>query len=258
MTTASLNVKRFVELDLLRGLAVIAMVFYHVIVDLVFFFGATIPVDLFGLGWAWGSHIIAGTFLVLVGISLYIKRQRQITSQLDGRWWLSDLKRGLMIFGLGVVITIFSWVFMPAWMIWFGILQLIGASIILTLPFLSKSWVGWLGVAVIACGVMVGQLTIFPDTLILLPFGLYPLGWQSFDYFPLFPWWGVVLIGASVGQRWYAHGQRQWDIPKYILQLIKAQFSQPIIWSGRHALLIYLLHQPLLLLFFYLLFWLWP
>lgn len=248
---------RFPELDWLRGLAVMAMIVYHAVVDWYFFFGRQLPFSIFGPGWRIGSYLIAGTFLVLVGISLYIKRVRQnlvsTKSVTSPPWWQSSVQHGLIIFAWGFVITLTTALFIPEWVIWFGILQLIGASIILSLPFLLMKRVLWLGIAIIAAGVIINHLPISANSLVLLPFGFHPQSIQSFDYFPLLPWWGVVLIGVGIGQRWYAGGQRRWHFSGRFSSIVNDHFSLPVIWVGQHALLLYLIHQPILLLLFYLL-----
>lgn len=257
MQVLRLKSGRFPELDWLRGLAVLAMIMYHAVVDWYFFFGRQLPFSIFGTGWRIGSYLIAGTFLMLVGISLYIKRARQnltpSKSTTSAQWWRSSVQHGLLIFGWGFVITLITALLIPEWIIWFGILQLIGAAIILSLPFLLMKRVFWFGVVIIAVGVTINQLPISVSSLALLPFGLHPQSIQSFDYFPLLPWWGVVLVGVGIGQRWYAGGQRRWYFSVRLSSIVDSRFSLPLIWVGQHALLIYLIHQPILLLLFYLL-----
>ena len=61
----------------------------------------------------------------------------------------------------------------------------------------------------------------------------------TLDYFPLLPWFGVVLLGIYFGKLLYPKGKRRFNINlenKYLSFL------------GRHSLIIYLLHQPILIL----------
>lgn len=77
----------------------------------------------------------------------------------------------------------------------------------------------------------------------LLPFGIYPAGFTSVDYTPLFPWFGVVLIGIGIGNFLYTGGVRQFAVPR-----LPDLFSAPLAFLGRHSLLIYLVHQPVIII----------
>ncbi|WP_369425780.1 heparan-alpha-glucosaminide N-acetyltransferase domain-containing protein [Methanothrix sp.] len=76
----------------------------------------------------------------------------------------------------------------------------------------------------------------------LLPLGMAPSDFTSLDYVPLIPWFGVFLLGMSAGMCLYPNGRRRFDIPP----------APPcsrgwIITAGRRSLLIYLIHQPIIL-----------
>ena len=129
--------ERFWEIDILRGVAVIAMVLYHFSYDLAYFVGL-FDVVFFrsGVGLNIG-RMIGGTFIFLAGLSLTLSYGRAVVSQPSGGtlFW-KYLGRGLRIFSYGLLITLFTWIFVPNEMIVFGILHLIGASIVLAYPFL--------------------------------------------------------------------------------------------------------------------------
>ncbi len=63
------------------------------------------------------------------------------------------------------------------------------------------------------------------------------------DYVPVFPWFGFVLLGLAGGRQLRSTAAR--------VGPVAAGWSNPVgrvlIWSGRRSLIIYLLHQPLLL-----------
>jgi uncharacterized membrane protein len=60
------------------------------------------------------------------------------------------------------------------------------------------------------------------------------------DYVPLLPWFGVVLVGIAVG--WWVVERRlrasQW---------VSRASAQWLIWLGRHSLLVYMVHQPIMI-----------
>jgi len=103
-----------------------------------------------------------------------------------------------------------------------------------------------LGIVFIALGIYVKNLTVsFPWFLWL---GLTPARFYSIDYFPLLPWFGVVLIGVFFGNSLYPHYTRNF----YLHDLSKFAVIRFLTFLGRHSLLIYLIHQPVLIASLYL------
>ena len=114
------RLSRFWEVDALRGLAIIGMIVYHLIWDLDFF-GYNVSVsglDVF-------QKVVAGTFILLVGVSLALSYARKARS------WDYYFKRGLMVFGWGMVITVVTKLVLEGSYVRFGVLHLIGVSIAL-------------------------------------------------------------------------------------------------------------------------------
>ena len=115
---------RFWEVDSLRGLAIIGMVVYHFLWDLNFF-GYSVGVS------SILQKIVAGTFILLVGVSLTLSYSRK------PKKWDYYVKRGLMIFAWGVVITVVTKLVLGQSYVRFGILHLIGLSVALGYFFLK-------------------------------------------------------------------------------------------------------------------------
>jgi uncharacterized membrane protein len=211
------------------------MVVYHFTYDLYAFGGY--DVDAVSGFWARFADATASLFLLLVGVSLAITAAREDSTG-SGGFWRHGL-RGLRIFGYGMLLTA---VFLAFGMgiVAFGILHLIGVSIVLAYPFLKLRLTNlFLGIAVFASGLYVqaGAPTGSPW---LLPFGVVPEGWIMPDYRPLLPWFGVVLGGLFLGNVVYGRG-RPAGLP------VRAPtVARPLLPLGRNSLLIYLVHQPLL------------
>ena len=74
-------------------------------------------------------------------------------------------------------------------------------------------------------------------------------GVQTLDQLPLFPYLGYFLLGSAIGQTLYASGEPFWKGERGLLHT----FGRPIRFMGRHALFVYLFHQPVLLSFLWLL-----
>jgi uncharacterized membrane protein len=231
---------RYWELDVCRGLAILLMVSYHLIFDLAFFGYYDIPVTT-GL-WRLYGHTSATLFLLLVGTGLTIGYVRRSAHAGRPPAYRGYLARGMKLLGWGGVITLLSWIYLGQPVILFGILHLIGSSIMLAHPFLRLGKTNAIiGLALLLAG---GWLNTIPVTqLWLLWLGLRPPRFHQLDWFPLLPWFGLVLIGVAIGTYLYPGGRRRFDLPAWDAQPGIIQLA----WLGRHSLLIYLVHQPILL-----------
>jgi uncharacterized membrane protein len=239
----SLN-ERFWEIDSLRGLAIIMMITYHFIFDLTFFGIYSFDVN---SGFLWFfARVTAFTFIFLMGVSLTLSSSR---AKITGKRILFKkyLKRGLKIFSLGLLITLATWIFIPQGFIIFGVLHFIGLSIILAYPFLKHKYLNlFLGISFIIMGIYLGNFTFDFSWLVWL--GFIPNTLQTVDYFPILPWFGVVLIGLFFGRILYKNYNRQFKIP----DLSKKYFIKTFSYLGRNSLIIYLIHQPILIIILYL------
>ena len=224
---------RFWEVDAARGVAIIMMVIYHTTYDLDTLGGYDIQ-STSGY-WALFADVTAGLFLVLVGVSLAISRTR--TRRTGWSLFRKYLARGLRILAYGMVLTV---VFLALGMgvVAFGILHLIGVSIILAFPFLRLRFANLvLGALIFASGLYIMALDPTSQSRWLLPFGVVPEGVMMPDYRPLLPWFGVVLIGLFFGNVVYGSGRRLSDKAPVL--------ARPLLPLGRTSLFIYLIHQPI-------------
>ncbi len=102
-----------------------------------------------------------------------------------------------------MLITLVFWV-LDLGVVVFGILRLIGASIVLAYPFLRLRWAsGLLGLLLVALGayLQTEHVAVTGSIGILLtPLGIEPEGLFMPDYRPLLPWFGVVLLGLYFGK----------------------------------------------------------
>ena len=223
---------RFIELDLFRGFAITGMIFFHVMWDLNYFGLVSLDNGLYG----WGRMFVP-VFLVLVGICLTLASARKTTKQL--------LLRGAEIFGLGMIITLTTLIFMPERPILFGALHCIGLSIILSVPLLRLRYYNiTIATAIILTGFFTWLPHVKNPNALQLAVGIHQHGvWNyTIDYFPLFPWLGVVLLGVALGNLLYKNGERRFPFPDISRYMPARLFS----WLGRHSLLIYLAHQPII------------
>lgn len=239
--------QRFWEIDALRGIAILMMIIYHVLFDLNYFgFTSTDlnspPVLVF-------LYPVGALFLLLVGISLTLSYNRVKNTLTKTQLQLKYLKRGTSIFGLGLLITLVTWVYPHDGYIIFGVLHCIGLSILLAYPFLNTRRSALL---VGLCCIVIGVVLRFSGTVDfpwLLWLGFVPSSFYTLDYFPLLPWFGVVLIGIFLGNTLYKNNTRIFTLkenPGFI-------GTRLLCLLGRHSLVIYLLHQLLIVGILYLL-----
>ena len=226
--------------DALRGLALLNMLAYHALYDWVDVFGHT-------GGWynvsAPGCHLwqqyICWSFILLSGFSLPLARR--------------PVRNGLLVAACAALLTAATVLFLPSESIWFGVLHLNAAAVLLTClvrPLLQRIPAKAGLAASAALFALTNQL---PQGFIgfeglrlcALPAGLYRanLFWlglpdltrfSSADYFPLLPWVFLFWCGVFLARLWHP-GRGE---PPAALQ--------PLCAIGRSTLPVYMLHQPVL------------
>ena len=231
---------RYWEIDTFRGFAVFEMMVYHFLFDGVYLGIFSVPL------YAWWMRIflfsIGGLFLLLVGVSIAVAvpRLRRRGDERDVWYWAG--RRSLIIFGLGMLVSVGTFLWDPVCFVKFGVLHCIGMCIVLAIPFEKRSfwWSIGAGSLCIALGVLLyDQVVSVPYFFI---FGLTYPGFCSLDFFPLLPWFGVVLWGVAIGKMLYPQGKRRFDLVDCSENVVVSLLS----FVGRHSLLVYLLHQPII------------
>ena len=218
-------------LDLLRGVCLISMILYHGMWNLVYMFGVSAPWYRGLPGTIW-QQSICQTFLILSGFCFHFSR--------------NHLKRGLLIFGGGVVVSLVTLILMPQNRILFGILTCTGSCMLLMIP-LSKLLrhvppIPGAAVSFAAFWLLRLEEGNFPSWLCRNYFtawlGFPPADFWSTDYFPLIPWIFLFILGYFLYRFLHPRG---WD------EKLFSNGRVPVLnWLGRHALPVYLLHQPVL------------
>jgi len=237
---------RFWEIDALRGVAIVMMVIYHLMWDLLFF-GVFTNLALQQGFWKYFQRTTASTFIFLVGVALVVSYKRDMNHTKAN--FRKFLWRGAKIFGWGMILSVLVRL-AGVGRIDFGILHLIGAAIILAYPFLGYRWSN-IGLWALLNGVGYLLQPVGVGTTWLVWLGIKPTAYYYLDYFPLIPWFGVVLLGIGVGNLLYGNNQRRFSLPT-LSHLAPVHGLQ---WLGRRSLVIYLLHQPVLFALLFAIFW---
>ena len=230
---------RYALLDELRGLDLVSMMLYHACWDLVFLFDVNMRWYAGTPGRLW-QQTICWVFILLSGFCAPF-----------GRYML---RRGTVVFGAGAVVTLATLVFMPEGRVIFGVLTFLGAAMLLTgvLEPLLKKVMPAVGLAVSAVLFAVcypvglgwvglgGWKLMLPQSLYANYFtaflGFYPDWFYSADYFGLLPWlflfWAGYYLHKAVGRR--------------RMEPLRRPVCPALGWMGRHSLLLYLLHRPVI------------
>ena len=233
------SASRFWEIDAARGIAIFMMIVFHTVFDISFFQIAHVNVST-GF-WRWFAMATASLFLLLVGTSLVVSHARSAVDLSGFALIKKFLYRGAGILSLGLLVTLVTWLYLREGFIIFGILHLIGVSVMLALFFFRFGKYNLLlGLLCIAAGFFIGSVH---GPVWLLPLGIVPASFISVDYTPLIPWFGMVLVGMGVGEFLYSGGVRRFGMP-HLPELPAHLLAFP----GRHSVVIYLVHQPVIIL----------
>ena len=217
--------RRFDVLDGWRTLAIALMTVYHFLYDLALF-GVISWQQLFSPALNVMQKVTCGSFILLAGASARFSR--------------SNLRRALTVLLAGAAVEIGAAV--GGQTIRFGILMFLGVSMLLY-HFAGK-WLQKIPGPLLAtgCGVLfpltkwwTGRTPV--SVRWLYPVGFLSPGFYSTDYFPLFPWLFLFFVGTALGG---------WCLEQRESKILTASLPGALTWPGRHSLLIYVLHQPVL------------
>lgn len=224
--------ERLAAIDTLRGVALVAMVLYH-LVWMLNLFGYT-HFDLFNDPfWLFARAAILCSFLFISGFVM------GLSGSMPRSWPRFFRRLGLLALAAGLVTLSTLWAFPNAY-IFFGVLHCLAVGAVLALAFMRLPW--WAVAVAALIWLSIPHLPVTPsfDQPWLLWLGLVSRLPVTNDYVPLFPWFGVVLLGLSIGK--FAHGWPGW--PALAERL---PHSWLLSWPGRHSLPFYLAHPPIIL-----------
>ncbi len=233
--------RRHMSIDVARGCALAMMIAYHFTFDINLFarLGIDFNQDPLWLGF---RAVIVSLFLLLVGVSQSLVQQQGFDR-------LRYLRRLVLLIVCAGLVTLGSRMMFPTTYIFFGILHLIALASILGLLTIRLGRLGLVaGIVMIIMGIFFSHAWF--DQPALQWIGLMTHKPFAEDYVPLLPWFGVVLVGQFLGQLLYRRPAgariRDWSSTAPPFRLLA--------FSGRHSLMIYMVHQPVLFGLLYLCF----
>ena len=244
MESLTLQAKiRYHLLDEMRGFAVVCMVFYHGFYTLFSEFSLKaggLLLDFFMPA----QPFFAAFFILLSGVSSSFTR--------------SNLRRGFKLLLLSIALTAATFLltfFDINEQIVFGILTLLAISMLLVAvveKYIDKINLNF---GAMICLILFLILYNVPNGYLgfgsfshKLPTSIYESDWlfwlgfpsvefYSSDYFPIIPWIFIFFCGVFLGRY-----SRVGKFPPFF----KKKYIPPLDFVGRHALIIYILHQPII------------
>ena len=226
---------RIAAIDIARGVAIVAMVVYHFSWDLAFLgFVDFDPTQ--SLPWIAFQKSIVGSFIFLTGVSLVLAHR-------DGIRWRPFWKRFAFIAGAAILVSLGTYAFSGEHFVYFGVLHAIAIFSILGLAFLRARLF-----IVVAVALFIIVLPLFVSSPLFGErvwswIGLWDVPPPTEDLVPFFPWFGVTL-GGIAASRWALAG----DVATRLAGFRGlSPLSRTLARLGRWSLIIYILHQPILI-----------
>ena len=211
---------RIDELDSLRATALVMMLISNFVSDLDYF-GIMEVVK--GDKWWWLARVTAFLFVSISGISYFLAHQKEYD-------FMITLKRTQRLIFWAFAITLVTYFFAPDAYIRFGVLHLLALASIVAFPVARKP--------LYAFGIGVFLLVIpLSSNSNLVWLGLQETGTFAVDYFPLNPWLGIFFIFLSAACKIYPAGK----------PVLSFKWPEKWLWFGRNTLIVYVIHQPILI-----------
>lgn len=236
---------RYGYLDALRGITLISMMLYHTVWDLVYLAGADWEWFRTDAAFLW-QQSICWSFILLSGFCWSLGKRR--------------LYHGLTVLGAGILISAVTWIFAYNERITFGILTFLGTAMLLLIPlekilrripaaaggaasflcFLFTKGIndGYLGFESRIFGRIELSRSLYQKGYLFSFFGFPDESFYSADYFSVFPWIFLFVTGYFL----YRICERKNLLARMALHIPRLPFEI----LGRHSLIIYLLHQPVI------------
>jgi uncharacterized membrane protein len=224
------NRERRQSIDVYRGLAILGMAAYHATWDLNYY-----RIIVVGIGvdavWFVIQRSILTAFLLLAGAGLWLAHKHGID-------WRNFWKREAILVAAALGVSAVTWFQFGEYFAYFGVLHAIALSSLLALPLVRAPIWAAIGVAIVFLFLPAVFVSDLFNTRWLAWIGFFTAVPETADLVPMFPWFGVVLLGML--------GMRLLESAPVFTWSSGALWARTLAWIGRWSLIIYLVHQPLL------------
>lgn len=222
---------RILAIDFIKGIDIVFMVLFNYSITLDYFNLVEIPSS-----YLYHSILpisIASIFIFMSGVAAYVSYEKH-KDTFTRKYFI----RGMKLLFFALLITLFTYVFVSPNTIFFGILHFFAVTSFLIPIFMKYNKLNLIaGLSIIISGIYLQQQTFNFSYLFWL--GFVPKNFTTFDYFPMIPWLGVMLLGVCYGR---------YVVAKTADITFVGRFSSAFIFLGKNSLTVYLIHQPILVL----------
>ena len=247
---------RKLEIDILKGGALILMVTFHI-----FFLMYYMNVSKYNIHSGilnFIAKISHTTFIITAGVNMYLNYQKNQKNM--KKFIFRQNKRVLKIFIGALVISILSQKsFGNKLYVKFGILHFMATSIILSYPIVSSKELSFL------IFLFITLFSVYLDDnsndfnwmcnnnpflcFILGIYGPYNYNYTSLDHFPIIPKFGQFALGISMGHILYGNNKEYLKIN----DIKDNKFIKILRYFGTNTFFIYMIHFPIIYFVLYLL-----
>ncbi|MEM4495809.1 MAG: heparan-alpha-glucosaminide N-acetyltransferase [Archaeoglobaceae archaeon] len=214
---------RLWKLDLLRGFAVLLMLIYHFFFDAQFF-GL---LDLEGTFWFFFPRFIGGMFIFISGLTMALTYKN----------FQRILRKVAKLSLIAVSISFITFSIFDEQPVYFGIIHFFAVATLLSVLFVKMPKLSLIfGIFLFFLGFLLQSISL--DTYFLLWIGIRPKNFSTLDYYPLMPWFGIMLFGLYFGNK----------TKEFFKNSVKFKLLDPLAFLGRNSLAIYLIQHPLIVI----------
>lgn len=221
--------QRIFLIDLLRCIAIVSMVAFHVVYDLAVFYGYSIDYER-GF-WQVLQMLFAGGLFIFVS---------GWTASIGRRSWTNLLHIGFA----AMLVSLVTYFQFGNMYVRFGVLHLLFTANLLYILILHILSTRVLFLLALLLSIIIKPLTkivVAHEYFVWLD--ILPIGYQSVDHYPVLPWLIVFIIGVIWGRLETKAFTNSFEPA--------AQWATWITKCSKNSLAIYLLHQPVILLILY-------
>jgi len=243
--------KRFIEIDIIKGFAVILMIFFHI-----FYLSKYLGLKDYNtqtgllLLCANISHTL---FILMSGVNLSVSYQKSEKEDSDFNCFFGkQMKRVLVLMSCGLILSYLSYLVFNNLYVKFGILHFLSTALLISQLFVNNN----LLLTIASLFVLIMTVLIENNkeslhnlcqntTFLCFITGLSNTHYSSLDHFPLIPYIIYIFIGMILGNVFYKNYKRTFDL-EIFNNLSENKFIRHFAYIGKNSFLIYMLHWPIL------------